>query len=487
MTDSPTRPPEHRWRIFAVCVAAASLTILDLSKVNVGLPSIETALGAGPTALQLIVAGYALAFGLLLVPAGRLGDLRSRRTLFLVGLGVFALASLVCALAPDVVTLAVARILQGASAGILMPQVFGLLQQLFQGPDRGRAFGLFGAIIGLSTAFGPTLGGLLIAIGGPEDGWRLLFWMNVPLVLILFPIAWRLLPRRQAHQAGGAGLDPVGIVLLGIAVLALMLPFVLTTGSDSDDPARWWWLVLFAASGAAFVVWERRVAARGETPVVDFGLLRIPSYRNGILVGTFYFAAMPATFLTLTLYLQQGLHLAPVFAGMVTIPFALVSAITSWLSGRVVDRFGRALVVGGTAVVATGFTTAALLGILLPAEAAPWGIAAGMLVAGVGGGAVISPNQTLLLADIPVVSGGVAGSIAQLGQRIGTAVGLAAATAAFYATLTLETGDAAELVVYHDAYRNAVAVSVAFVVAALVFGLLDLRRRRHAAREAATL
>lgn len=478
--QNPT-PDPRRWRTFAVCVAVASLTILDLSKVNVGLPSIEEAFGAGPTELQFIVAGYALAFGLVLVPAGRWGDLHSRRRLFLIGLAVFAIASLACALAPSIHLLAGGRIVQGIAAGLLMPQVLGLVQQLFVGPERGRAFGLFGAIIGLSTAFGPTLGGLLIAIGGEQDGWRLLFWMNIPLALILLPVAMRLLPRTQRRREGAADtLDPVGVLLLGVAVLSLMLPFVLTTGAPGDDPARWWWLAAFVVSGAAFVLWERRYRASGRSPVVDFQLFRISSYRNGILIGTCYFAAMPATFLTLTLYLQQGLGLSPVVAGMVTIPFALCSAVSSWYSGRIVERFGRALVVAGIATVAVGFAITAALGILLPADVAAWGMAAAMLVAGIGGGAVISPNQTLLLADIPVESGGVAGSIGQLGQRVGTAVGLAAGTATFYSTIYSEGG--ASLAVYHDAYRNSVFVTVGFVLLALVFGLLDLRRRRVAAR-----
>ncbi len=477
--ESTTSAPASRWRAFAVCVGVAALTILDLSKVNVGLPSIETALGAGPTDLQLIVAGYALAFGLTLVPSGRFGDLHSRRVMFLVGLGVFAAASLACAVVPTVQLLVAGRILQGVAAGILMPQVLGLVQQLFVGPERGRAFGLFGAIIGLSTAFGPTLGGLLIAVGGDESGWRLLFWMNVPLAVILFAVAWRLLPRTQTRSAGARSLDPVGIGLLAVAVLALMLPFVLTTGSASDDPARWWWLAVFAAAMTLFVLWERRYRDRGLSPVIDFRLFRGAGYRNGVLVSTFYFAAMPATFLTLTLYLQQGLGLSPVFAGMVTIPFALASAVSAWVSGRLVGRIGRPLVVGGLALVLIGFTLNLVLAVTLPAESAPWGMATAMLLAGAGGGAVISPNQTLTLADVPVDEGGLAGSIGQLGQRIGTAVGLAAATAAFYAVVSTERG--AEIVGYHDAYRAAVLVVLGFIALALLAAIADQVQRRTAA------
>lgn len=466
-----------RWTAFAVAVSVAALTILDISKVNVGLPSIDEALGAGPTELQLITAGYTLAFGLVLVPAGRLGDVRSRRIMFLVGLAAFGLTSLGCALAPTSGALIGFRILQGVAAGIQMPQVLGLVQQLFQGSERGRAFGLFGAIIGLSTAFGPTLGGLLILLGGPTDGWRLLFLMNVPLAAVLWIVAFRLLPRTQSH-GGDRHLDPVGVGILALAVLALLLPFVLTTG-EKDPPQRWSVLLGFGVLAILFVLWERRYAARGRTPIVDFGLFRDGGYRNGILIAASYFAALPATFLCQTLFLQQGLRLEPVFAGLVTVPFALSSAVSSWLAGRWVDRLGRPLVIAGIAIVVVAFAGNVLLAELLPRDAAPYGMALAMFVAGIGGGAVISPNQTLTLANIPPEHGGVAGSIGQLGQRVGTAIGLATATAAFYAALAMG-GSGVDG--YRLAFRSAAAVSVSFILLAVVFGLADQFGRRRAAR-----
>lgn len=462
-------------------VAVAALTILDLSKVNVGLPSIEASLGAGPTELQTIVAGYALAFGLSLVPSGRLGDIKSRRMMFMIGLIAFTVTSLLCAIAPNAPLLIVGRFLQGIAAGIQMPQVLGLIQQLFQGKERGQAFGLFGAIIGLSTAFGPTIGGLLIAIGGETDGWRLLFWMNVPLGIILLVAAARLLPKKQQRASDSADLDPVGLVLLGITIVTFMLPFVLTTGGPDDDPARWFFLVPAVAAGTGFVVWERRYAARGRSPVVKFGLFALASYRNGLLIATVYFAAIPAIFLLTTLYLQQGLGLAPVFAGMVTIPFALASAVTAWIGGRLVDRLGRTLVVVGLAVVLVGISIVVLLAVVAPAEVSPWAMAGALTIAGAGAGFVISPNQTLTLQEISVTEGGVAGSMAQLGQRIGTAVGLAAATSLFFATLYAEGDSPDQLAVYHDSYRNGVLVALALIATALVLGLLDQRHRRRAA------
>ncbi|WP_082499151.1 MULTISPECIES: MFS transporter [unclassified Rathayibacter] len=485
-SENALSPAEEktRWRAFAISVAVAAITILDLSKVNVGLPSIEKALSADASQLQLIVAGYALAFGLALVPAGRLGDIRSRRLLFLIGLTAFTVTSLLCAIAPSIEVLVVARFLQGVAAGIQMPQVLGLVQQMFTGAERARAFGVFGAVIGLSTAFGPTLGGLLIAIGGDQDGWRLLFWMNIPLGVVALAFAWRLLPRTHRKPGGDTSLDPVGLLLLAVAIFAFMLPFLLTTGSSSDSPFRWLWLLLAAAAAFAFVRWEGHYSGLGRTPVIDFRIFRTSSYRNGILVATSYFAAIPATFLLTTLFLQQGLGLAPVFAGMVSIPFALTSAVTAWYGGKLVQTYGRALVVLGILLVVVGFTLVLLAAELLPAETAAYGMGAAMLVAGAGGGFVVSPNQTLTLAEISPAQGGVAGSVGQLGQRVGTAVGTACASAVFFATLASEQGMAEGLDRYHDAFRNGYFVTLGLIALALVLGLLDLRRRRVSARDA---
>lgn len=482
MTDNASASPlgdRERGRAFAVCVAVAAVTVLDLTKVNVGLPSIERALGADSTQLQLLVGGYSLAFGLVLVPAGRLGDLYSRRTMFVIGLSLFIGSSLLCAVAPNIELLLVFRTLQGVAAGIQIPQVLGLIQQLYHGEQRGRAFGLFGATIGICTAVGPTFGGVLVGAGGEPAGWPLLFWINVPLGALALVFAIRTLPTEHQRHQDARDLDVVGILLLGVGVLSLMLPFLLTTGGPSDDPRRWLTLPAFVAVGALFVRWERRYQQRGKSPVVHLDLFRQGAYRNGVLVITAYFAALPALFLLTTLFLQQGLGVAPVYAGMVGIPFAVGSAAASWLGGRLVGRYGRNLVVAGIVCVIVGVALVACAATLPSADASPWWIAAAMLVAGVGGGFVVSPNQTLTLAEVPVDEGGVAGSVMQVGQRVGTAIGVAAASSAFFATLYAEQGPIASVASYRDGFRNGAIVSAGLVVVALVFAVLDLRGRTH--------
>jgi MFS family permease len=478
----PILSPEEqkvRWRAYAIAVAVASLTILDLAKINVAIPAISDDLGASATQVQLLVAGFVLAFGLLLVPSGRIGDLYSRRTMFLIGLTLFTLSSLAGALSPTIELLVASRIAQGFAAGLLMPQVLGLIQQLFLGQERGRAFGIFGAVIGLSTAFGPTLGGILVGVGGSSFGWHLLFWMNVPLGIAAFIGAVRLLPKKQdIPDYVVKDFDVIGTVLLGVTVFSFMLPFVLTTGTATDDPARWWWLVLAVVSALAFGAWEKGYLARGRVAIIDFTLFQVSSFRNGVAISSFYFAALPATFIAQTLWLQNGLGFSPVVAGMVTIPFALLSALSSWRSGLVVHRYGRILVVGGLILVITGFSSTLILGYVVPNEWMAWAVAGSMAVAGLGGGAVISPNQTLMLEDIPVREGGLAGSIAQLGQRIGTAIGLAGVLSALFYGVS-QAGVALNSDAYLQGFTLAALASVGLVVVSLVFALLDMRARKH--------
>jgi MFS family permease len=465
-----------RWSAYGVAVGVASLTILDLSKINVAIPAISSVLGAGPTQVQLLLSGFVLAFGLVLVPSGRIGDLYSRRFMFLLGLSLFTLASLGGMVAPTIELLIASRVFQGFAAGILMPQVLGLVQQLFQGKERGQAFGIFGAVVGLSTAFGPTIGGLLVGVGGDDFGWRLLFAMNVPLGVAAFVMAYRLLPKFQDTSSAVKDFDLLGTALLGATTFSLMLPFVLTTGTASDNPARWWWLVAALGAGALFVLWEKSYMSRGKIAIIDFELFAISSFRNGILISGFYFAALPATFITLTLFLQQGLGFAPVVAGMVTIPFALISAFTSFRSGKVVHKRGRPLVVVGLLAVLAGFGLVALASVVVPDSLMPFAVALAMALAGAGGGAVISPNQTLMLEDIPVHQGGLAGSLAQVGQRIGTAIGLAAGLSVFFFVLADEVNQPLS-VAYHDAFIVALSAVVGLIIAALVFALVDSKVR----------
>ncbi len=464
-----------RWRALWVCLAVGFMTMLDVSIVNVALPSIESQLSAGPAQLQLIVAGYTLAFGLVLVPAGRLGDVWGRKWLFVVGLIGFALTSLAAGFAPDDQFLAVARLLQGASAGILNPQVIGLIQQMFSGAERGRAFGLFGAVIGISTAIGPLAGGLIIQFAGVELGWRWVFFINVPVVAVVLPMALRLLPAAPPKPERKVVLDAVGLVLIAVTTTLVMLPFVLTSGED-DNPARWWLLLGAVLVGAGTVWWERAFQRRTGAAVVDAGLVGLPSYRHGTLLGMAYFAGFTSIFLILTLYLQGPLQMTALAAGMVMLPFAIASGISSWLSGRFVARFGRKLVVAGLALVLLGLVgTDVVIRTAAESDSATSigvRIAIVVVIAGFGSGLVISPNQTLTLAQVPVLRAGVGGSMLQVGQRVGSALGVSVAVSIFFSQMAMgATGGTAT--------SRALLVAISLVAVAFLIAIYDARFRHR--------
>lgn len=459
-------PDPRRWRVLVVSLAAGFLVLLDVSIVNVALPSIRTGLDAGESALQWVVSGYALAFGLLLVPAGRLGDAYGRRPALLASLAVFTLASVACGLAPNAESLVAARLVQGAAGGVLLPQNSGLIQQLFRGAERGRAFGALGATIGISTAIGPLLGGLLLAAFGPEHGWRVVFFVNLPVGIVTLLLAARLVPR-TGRRPGRQDLDPVGVVLLGAGVLCLLLPLIERRTSGTL-------VVPAAALLVAFVAWERRYGRRGGMPMVDLALFRRRSYALGAGVGLLYFAGFTGIFFTYALYVQEGLHHSALASGLAVTPFAVGSAVTSFLGGRVVARAGRPLVAAGLVLVVVGLVATWIAATAVPGAGVEWATALPLLVAGIGSGLVISPNQTLTLAEVPVERAGSAGGVLQVGQRIGAAAGIALTGSVFFSAVAATRGD------FGLAFRHGLLVTTAFVLLALLLAGLDVALSRRA-------
>ncbi|GMA25525.1 MFS transporter [Luteimicrobium album] len=472
MADDDPQTDPHRWRVLAVCLAAGFITLLDVSIVNVAMPSIQQALHASATTLQLVVAGYTLAFGLVLVPAGRLGDAGHRRGLFLVGLVAFALASLAAGLAPNDEWLAAARLVQGGCAGLVSPQVTGYIQQEFRGFERARAFGMFGAVVGVATAIGPLLGGLLIQAFGEENGWRWVFGINVPIVAVVLVAGVRTMPRPVVGRR--RALDLVGLVGVAATTVAFMTPFVLTTGSG-DSPARWWFLALAAALGAGTILWERRFERRGEDPVLSPEVLGLRSFRFGALLGLAYFAGFTSVFLVVTLFLQNDLGLSPLQAGLVGLPFAVASGISALASGRAVARWGRPVVAVALVVVVVGLAGTDLAIRIIGDEEGRTlllccVVAVTQCVAGAGSGLVIAPNQTLTLQEVPVRQAGVAGSMLQVGQRVGSALGISAVLSVYYGSRAGGASGATSV-------GRGLLITIGLVLCALVVALLDARRR----------
>ncbi|MGZ6622798.1 MAG: MFS transporter, partial [Solirubrobacteraceae bacterium] len=272
------RPDPDRWMALAVVLAAGFMTLLDVSIVNVALPSIEQSLHAQPNELQWIVAGYALALGLLLVPAGRFGDAHGRRPVFMLGVALFVVASAACGLAPTALALVLMRIVQGFAGGLISPQISGLIQSLFRGEERGKAFGYFGSTIAVSTAIGPLTGGALIALFGAHDGWRAVFFVNLPIGAAILLLARRYLPAPTAAERRPQALDPLGVVLLGAAVLCVLVPLIEQRAWHS--PLR---LALFPLAAVLLVMWVLHARRYGRTrePLVSLDLFRIRSYVLG--------------------------------------------------------------------------------------------------------------------------------------------------------------------------------------------------------------
>lgn len=469
-TEDFAQQNAHRWPALVVCLLAGFMTLLDVSIVNVALPSMQQGLNAPPIALAWVVSGYALTFGLVLVPAGRLGDDRGRARMFVLALVLFTGASALAGFATGPLWLVIARLVQGAAGGMLNPQVLGLIQQLFHGPERGRAFGLFGAVVGLSTAIGPLLGGFIIELAGSEDGWRWVFFVNVPIGLAGLVFALRVLPRDRT-SANPQSLDLLGVLLLALALLAVLLPLV---ERESGSGSPWWLMGTAPVLLVLFVLWERHYRGRGRQPLVDLGLFRISSYTFGSTLGMVYFAGFTSIFFVLALYLQRGLGYSPLQAGLSMTPFAIGSAVSSAVSGRFVHRYGRSLVVVGLVAALVGLVLTDVLlgsgyGQLAGVVTAPT-----LLLAGLGSGAVISPNQTVTLSEVDSARGGIAGGVQQTAQRLGTAIGTATASGLFFAALA---GGG-----YDEAISTGLLVSVGFVAVALVIAVFEqlvvTRRRR---------
>jgi EmrB/QacA subfamily drug resistance transporter len=417
-------PDPRRWRILGVTLVVGFMSLLDVTIVNVAVPSIREGLDTSAGNVQWVVSGYALAFGLTLVTGGRLGDAYGRRRLMLVGLTGFILASAAVGLAPGIGLVIVARLAQGAAAGLLTPQSAGLIQELFRGPERGRAYGLFGLTVSVSSAIGPVLGGLIIAAFGDESGWRWIFLVNIPIGLVALVAIARLVPGPDPDRAGDPRLDPVGALLLGGAVFCLLLPIVSLEAGGRLPLAL---LVLVPVLALGFVRWERAVVRRGGAPLLHVTLLRqVPGYANGIAVGTLYFSGFTGVFLVLSVFLQDGLGYSPLTAGLMLTPFAVGSAVSAPVAGHLVSRLHRRITVLALVVMMTGVLAVAVLVPLGDGGDLLWLLLAPpLLLAGLGGGGVISPNFTLSLAEVPPRMGGAAGAALQTGQRIGSAIGAA--------------------------------------------------------------
>jgi EmrB/QacA subfamily drug resistance transporter len=466
VTTQPTRyepgTDPRRWRALVVTLAGGFMILLDVSIVTVAIPSIQQGLGASASGVQWVVSGYPLTFGLALVAGGRLGDAFGRRTIYLVALTGFVLTSVFAGLAPTLTLLVIARLLQGLVAGLVTPQNGGLIQDLFRGAERGRAFGLLGATIGVSTAAGPVIGGFILGVAGEPDGWRWVFLVNLPFGLLTLALAMLLVPRTPKRHTR-ADIDLVGILLLGLTVLCLMFPVVL---SESGGLRQFWWLFPIAVPLSwAFLRWERGRVRADRAPLVHMSLFTATrGYPSGAALAAIFFCGFSGIWLVFAVYFQTDLGLSPLESGLAVTSFSLGSAVSSWLAGRLVTRWKSRVTITGLLLMIVGLATVAVLGFTVDRDSLVLAIQVPLLVAGVGTGAVISPNTTLTLACVPPGMSGVASGVLQTGQRLGSAVGTALLAAVFHGFAVAGTG-----------FSVAMLAATVMVLAALAVAVMERR------------
>jgi EmrB/QacA subfamily drug resistance transporter len=422
-----------RWKILALVLAAECMDLLDGTIVNVAAPTIHADLHAGAAALEWIIGGYALAFAAGLIAGGRLGDIYGRKRLFILGALGFVLSSLACAFAVDSAMLIGCRLAQGAAAALLIPQGLGIIQEVFAPAELGKAFTVFGPVIGASAVLGPILGGALIAANAFGTGWRLIFFVNLPLGLIAALGAARLMPESRAARP--PRLDVVGIVLAALGMGLLVYPLI--QGQEAGWP--FWTYLMGAGSAGAFgllVLWSRRQRRTGKDPLIESSIFSHRSYTAGLVTIVVFFAGMIGTLLVLTLFLQLGEHFTAIHAGLTLAPFAVGTAIGATLAGAVlVPRLGRTTLQAATVVMAGGVWW---LHEVVGAHGMHTGsleLIAPQLAVGLGIGMTISPLFDFILASVTEPEVGSASGVLNAVQQLGGAIGVAAMGTIFFATV----------------------------------------------------
>ena len=475
-STSPAQPvhsegpasPGHGWGAVSIVLVGAFMALLDTTIVNVALPSIRTGLHASSAGLEWIVSGYALAYGLALVPGGRAGDRFGHKRLFLIGLTIFTLASVGCGISQTQGQIVAARIVQGLGAGLFFPAISATIQHAFTGPARSKAFGVLGAVIGVSTAMGPLLGGLIIAAAGAKDGWRWMFLVNLFIGAVAIPVAaWRL-PPATAHTR--RSFDPVGLVLLTGGLLLLLIPLV--QGQQDGWPA-WTW-VCFGCCLAVFAllaIWEGRADQRGGDPLLKPGLLRQTSFSAGAIFAIVFFGGFSSVFFTLSILWQVGLGHSALITGLVIAPFSVGTLIAAANSDKLSARLGRMVLVLGCTMLLIGLGLTVLVLHLTAPASNGWDLAGPLLLAGLGTGMTIAPNQDFVLATVPRREAGTASGILGTSQRLGTAIGIAVIGTVLFGTLRFVPGPDAVANAFSHSAQLALLANLGFVALALVLVL----------------
>lgn len=474
----------RRWAALATLLAAAFMNMVDVSIVNVALPRLQASLGATSSQIEWVVASYVLAFALALLPFGRLGDKIGRKRVFMAGVAGFTLFSALCGLATSVEMLIAARVAQGITGAMMMPQVLAIAQVMFPPQERAHAFSYFGLTAGLGSVAGPLIGGLLI--GGDLFGldWRPIFLVNIPIGIAVLLAARAIVPATDRHP--NLTNDWGGIAIAAASILLVIFPLI--EGHTLGWP-RWIFAVMAAgfAGVALFVLYERSRAARGLSQLLPATLFSNANFVLGGGMVLIFFSGSMAVFLFLAIFLQQGFGFTPLQAGLTTVPFPAGVLIASVLNGRIGSCWHRRRVAVGALVLLVGMSWLRLVVQGVGDAVDHWQFLMPLLVSGLGMGIAISPlMQTALAGVAPHDSGSGAGAL-QSFQQLGSAFGIAIAGQIFFSSLT---GSFATGAAPHPAFTGALAASLiysmcSFLIVALLVVFLTPPKRYAAPPESA--
>jgi MFS family permease len=455
-----------RWVALVILLAGGFMPPLDFFIVNVALSSIHESLGASAAELQLVISGYACGYGVFLITGGRLGDLFGRKRCFLIGMTGFSLASLACGMATSPANLVVARVFQGFAAAVLLPQVLGSIRALFP-DDRelARAMSAYGIMMGMAAAIGQFSGGALIQWNPAGLGWRSIFLLTLPVCAITLVAGWKLVP-----ETGGGRhvrLDLVGAGLISLALAAIVVP--LSEGREQGWPA--WVLAVLACAPflvGAFFWYEGRLTRAGGMPLVDMRLLRIPSFRRGVLVAALFFFTT-SFYLLFGLYQQEGRGMAPLEVGFAIVPYGVGLFAGPLISAPLVSLRPKLLAIGMSIQV----TFYMLIGVMVAIGISGVPLSAAVFLAGLGQGVAFPRLFATVLGDVPAAQAGVAAGIVNSALQVGAAVSVAAIGALFFAVLDGHTGE--------QAYAHAFAIAQWSATAGLFLAMLLAipARQRH--------
>jgi len=409
-------------------LSAVFLAMMDFFVVNVALADIGRDLHASTSSLELVVAGYAVAYALGLVLGGRLGDAFGRKRLFVLGMAAFTATSALCGLAPTATALVGARVLQGFAAAAMVPQVLATLQATTSGHHRSRALSAFGATGGLAAVLGQLGGGIVVSADIAGSGWRPVFLINVPVGIVAIVLALRALPDTRSDRP--AAPDLVGTALLGATVLALLIPLV--EGRTQGWPA-WTWVSLALAVPLALALLraELSLEAQGKTPLLPPSLLRLHGIRRGLAIALPFFTGFGGFMFVYAELTQAELGWSPLKAGGALTPMAFTFLVTSLSTARLVARWGRSVITTGGALQLAGLAVLALTVANGGLSVHPLDLVPGMLLAGTGQAMVMSPLIGVVLADVPMHAAGAASGLFSTLQQSALALGVAVYGAVF--------------------------------------------------------